>query len=141
MSRLLASLDAPPSGRARPVWFDAVSYGRAKLLDEGRVPAGELIHPQAYQPVLNVAGHYEWPVLIQTDAAAAWPHGPVPGVAAWLGSDPPAGPDKPAGRWGILAGPDFWDGVTPPAEADLVLTPVPADADPEAVMRQVRALA
>ena len=108
------------------------------LLDEGRVPAGELIHPEAYQPVLNVADHYEWPVLIQTDAAAAWPHGPVPGVAFWLGS---AGPDEPSGRWGIVAGPDFWDGVTPPAEADLVLAPVPADADPEAVMTQVRALA
>jgi hypothetical protein len=52
------------------------------LLDEGRVPAGELIHPEAYRPVLNVADYY-----------------------------------------------------------DLVLAPVPADADPEAVMTQVRALA
>jgi hypothetical protein len=32
MSRLTGSLDAPPSGRERPVWFDAVDYGRAKLL-------------------------------------------------------------------------------------------------------------
>jgi hypothetical protein len=108
------------------------------LLDEGRVPAGELIHPEAYRPVLNVADYYEWPVLIQTDAAAAWPHGPVPGVAVWLGS---AGPDEPSGRWGIVAGSDFWAGVGPPAGADLVLAPVPADADPEAVMTQVRALA
>jgi hypothetical protein len=108
------------------------------LLDEGRVPAGELIHPEAYRPVLNVAGHYEWPVLIRTDAAAAWPHGPVPGVAVWLGS---AGPDEPSGRWGMVAGPDFWDGATPPAEADLVLAPVPVEAEPEAVMKQVRALA
>ena len=108
------------------------------LLDEGRVPAGELIHPEAYRPVLNVADYYEWPVLIQTDAAAAWPHGPVPGVACWLGS---AGPDEPSGRWGIVAGSDFWAGVGPPAEADLVLAPVPAEADPEAVMTQVRALA
>jgi len=108
------------------------------LLDEGRVPAGELIHPEAYRPVLNVAGHYEWPVLVRTDAAAAWPHGPVPGVALWLGS---AGPDEPSGRWGMVAGPDFWAGVTPPAEADLVLAPVPAEAEPEAVMKQVRALA
>jgi len=111
------------------------------LLDEGRVPAGELIHPEAYRPVLNVADYYEWPVLIQTGAAAAWPHGPVPGVAFWLGSDPPAGPDEPSGRWGIVAGPDFWDGATPPAEAGLVLAPVPAEAEPEAVMKQVRALA
>jgi hypothetical protein len=108
------------------------------LLDEGRVPAGELIHPEAYRPVLNVAGHYEWPVLIRTDAAAAWPHGPVPGVAIWLGL---AGPGEPSGRWGMVASPDFWDGVTPPAEAGLVLAPVPAEAEPEAVMKQVRALA
>jgi hypothetical protein len=108
------------------------------LLDEGRVPAGELIHPEAYRPVLNVAGHYEWPVFIRADAAAAWPHGPVPGVAAWLGS---AGPDEPSGRWGMVAGPDFWAGVTPPAEAGIVLAPVPAEAEPEAVMKQVRALA
>ena len=108
------------------------------LLDEGRVPAGELIHPEAYRPVLNVAGNYEWPVLVRTDAAAAWPHGPVPGVAVWLGS---AGPDERSGRWGMVAGPDFWAGVTPPAEAGLVLAPVPAEAEPEAVMKQVRALA
>ena len=38
MSRLLASLDAPPSGRARPVWFDAAAYGRARLLGGGDVP-------------------------------------------------------------------------------------------------------
>jgi hypothetical protein len=108
------------------------------LLDEGRVPAGELIHPGAYRPALNVAGHYEWPVLIRTDAAAAWPHGSVPGVAVWLG---PAGPDEPSGRWGMVAGPDFWAGATPPEQAGLVLAPVPAEAEPEAVMKQVRALA
>src|SRR5216683_1816002 len=38
MSRLLASLDAPPSGRARPVWFDAAAYGQARLLSGGDVP-------------------------------------------------------------------------------------------------------
>jgi hypothetical protein len=108
------------------------------LLDEGRVPAGELIHPEAYQSVLNVADYYGWPVLIRTDAGAAWPHGPVPGVAFWLGS---AGPDEPSGRWGIVGGSDFWAGEGPPAEASLVLAPVPAGADPEAVMTQVRALA
>jgi len=110
------------------------------LLDEGQVPAGELIHPEAYRPVLNVADHYEWPVLIQAEAAAAWPRGPVAGVAVWLGSDPPTAPCEPAGRWGIVASPDFWDSVDPPAEAGLVLTAVPAGADPEAVMKRVREL-
>ena len=38
MSRLLTSLDAPPSGRALPVWFDAATYGRARLLGGGDVP-------------------------------------------------------------------------------------------------------
>ncbi len=107
------------------------------LLDEGRVPAGELIHPEAYRPVLNVADYYEWPVLIQTDAATAWPHGPVSGVALWLGS---AAPSQPAGRWGVVADADFWEGADPSAEADLVLATVPAEADPEAVMKRVRAL-
>ena len=107
------------------------------LLDEGRVPAGELIHPEAYRPVLNVADYYEWPVLIQTDAATAWPHGPVSGVALWLGS---AAPRQPAGRWGVVADADFWEGAHPSAEADLVLAAVPAEADPEAVMKRVRAL-
>ncbi len=102
------------------------------LLDEGQVPARELIHPDAYRPVLNVADHYEWPVLIQAGASAAWPHGPVPGVAVWLGS---AGPGEPAGAA------DFWDGAGPPAGADLVLASVPAGADPESVMKRVRALA
>src|SRR5690348_18011283 len=38
MSRLLASLDAPPSGRFRPVWFDAMAYGRARLLGGDDLP-------------------------------------------------------------------------------------------------------
>jgi len=108
------------------------------LLDEGGVPADKLIPPEAYRPVLNVADHYDWPVLIRAEAAAAWPHGSVPGVAAWLGSAAPAGP---SGRWGIVAGADFWDGTGPAAEADLVLAAVPAEGDPEAVMERVRALA
>jgi len=108
------------------------------LLDEGRAPAADLVHPEAYRSVLNVADHYEWPVLIQTDSAVAWPHGPVPGVTLWLGT---AGPGEPSGRWGVVAGPGFWAGANPPAEADLMLTPVPADADPEAVMNRVRASA
>ena len=82
------------------------------LLDEGRVPAGELIHPEAYRPVLNVADHYEWPVLD--------PDRCRPGLAARSCSrrrrlarlGPAAGPDEPSGRWGIVAGPDFWDGAT-----------------------------
>ena len=107
------------------------------LLDEGRVPAGELIHPEAYRPVLNVADYYQWPVLIQTDAAAAWPHGPVPDVALWVGS---AAPSQPAGRWGVVADADFWEGADPSAGADLVLAAVPAEADPESVMKRVRTL-
>jgi len=107
------------------------------LLDEGRVPAGELIHPEAYRPVLNVADYYGWPVLIQTDATAAWPHGPVPDIVLWLGS---VAPSQPAGRWGVVADADFWEGADPSAGADLVLAAVPAEADPEAVMKRVRAL-
>jgi hypothetical protein len=108
------------------------------LLDEGRATADDLVPPEASRPVLNVAEHYEWPVLIRTDAAAAWPQGSVPGVAAWLGS---AAPAEPSGRWGIVPGAEFWDGAGPPADADLVLAAVPAGADPEAVMKRVRALA
>jgi hypothetical protein len=107
------------------------------LLDEGPAPASGLIHPEAFRSVLNVADHYEWPVLIRGDAAAAWPHGNMPGVAAWLGS---AAPAEPSGRWGIVAGADFWDGAGPPADAGFVLASVPAQADPEAVMKRVRAL-
>ena len=121
------------------------------LLDEGPVPAGQLTDPEAYRPVLNVAEHYGWPVLIRTEAVAAWPHGPVPGVALWIGSSAPAAAPAPAGggspagsrapgRWGVVAGPDFWADADPPADADLVLARIPAQADPEAVMKRVRAL-
>jgi len=109
------------------------------LLDEGPAPAGELIHPEAYRPVLNVADHYGWPALIGTPHAPAWPLGEVTGVTAWLGSDPGA-PGQAAGRWGIVAGAGFWDGTDPPATADLVLAAVPAEADPDTVMQRVRAL-
>ena len=56
------------------------------LLGEGPASAGELIHPEAYRPVLNVADHYGWPVLISAGSVPAWPFGEVTGVAAWLGS-------------------------------------------------------
>jgi hypothetical protein len=90
-------------------------------------------------------------VLIRTEAAAAWPHGPVPGVALWSGSTAPAAAPAAAGgvalagggapgRWGVVAGPDFWADADPPADADLVLAQIPAQADPEAVMKRVRAL-
>lgn len=108
------------------------------LLDEGSAHGSGLIHPDAYRSVLNVADNYGWPVLIRADAVAAWPHGSIPGVTAWLGS---AAADVPSGRWGVVAGTGFWDGDNPAPDSDLVLAPVPAQADPEAVMKRVRALA
>jgi hypothetical protein len=38
MPALAASLDDPPSGRAGPVWFDALAYCREKLLSGAPVP-------------------------------------------------------------------------------------------------------
>jgi hypothetical protein len=84
------------------------------LLNEG---SAGLIQVDAYRSVLNVAEHYGWPVLIRADAAVAWPHG---GIA------------------GVVAGAGFWDGDNP--DAELILAPVCAQADPEAVMNRVRAL-
>ena len=110
----------------------------ALLLDEGSAPESGLIHPEAYRSVLNVADHYGWPVLIRTDAAAAWLHGSIPGVTAWLG---PAPVDVTSGRWGVVATAGFWDGDNPAPDAGFVLVPVPAQADPEVVMKRVRALA
>jgi hypothetical protein len=107
------------------------------LLDEGSAPAADLLHPDAYRPVLNVADHYEWPVLIYAESAPAWPHGAVAGVAGWIGSKPP---DRAAGTWGFSAAADFWAGSDPAGDPDLVLAAVPAHADPESVMTRVRAL-
>ncbi len=107
------------------------------LLDEGPAAVGDLIHPEAYRPVLNVADHYGWPVLIRAGSVPAWPFGEVLGVTAWLGADQAA---VPTGRWGIVASAAYWDGADPPAAADLVHAAVPADADPDAVMQRVRAL-
>jgi len=70
------------------------------LLDEGAASARELIHPEAYRPVLNVADHYGWPALIRTEGAPAWPLGEVAGVAAWLGAAPKEPAAAPAGRVG-----------------------------------------
>ena len=70
------------------------------LLDEGSASGSGLIHPEASRSVLNVADHYGWPVLIRTDAAAAWPHGSIPGVTAWLGSA--------AGRWHRRVAGESW---------------------------------
>jgi hypothetical protein len=107
------------------------------LLDEGSAHGSGLIHPDAYRSVFNVADHYGWPVLIRADAAVAWPHGGIPGVTAWLGS---AAAEVTPGRWGVVAGAGFWDGDNPAPDAELILVPVSARADPEAVMNRVRAL-
>jgi hypothetical protein len=107
------------------------------LLDEGPTPAGDLVDPEAYRSVLNVAGHYEWPVLVRSDATSAWPHGAVAGVAAWLGT---IAVEQPIARWGVVAGRDFWTGEDRTAGGDLVFAVVPADADPGVVMQRVRAL-
>jgi hypothetical protein len=107
------------------------------LLHEGHTPAADLLHPDAYRPVLNVADHYEWPVLVCTETAAAWPHGAVAGVAGWIGSGPP---ERASGTWGSYATADFWAGADPTGDPDLVLAAVPAHADPESAMARVRAL-
>jgi len=107
------------------------------LLDEGPAPPGGLIHPEAYRSILNVADHYQWPVLISCGTAPAWPHGAVSGVTGWIGSAPPS---QAAGRTGIFAGAEFWAGAEPPSGADLLLAVVPAGADPSTVMQRVRAL-
>ena len=119
--------------------FAGLGVGKL-LLDEGPASAGELIHPEAYRPVLNVADHYGWPVLISAGSAPGWPFGDVAGVAAWLRSDPAAARLQADGRWGIVANAAFWTGTNPSAAADLVLAAVPAQADPDAVMQRVRAL-
>jgi hypothetical protein len=107
------------------------------LLTESATAAADLIRPEVYRPVFNVTDHYEWPALVCTEAATAWPFGPVAGVAAWVGSAPPA---QPAGTWGLFAGDDFWSGADAAGDPDVVLAVVPAQADPEAVMVRVRAL-
>jgi hypothetical protein len=110
------------------------------VVDEGPTPASGLIPAEASRSVLNVADHYQWAALVRTEGAPAWPHGPVPGVAAWIGSDPPPAPGQPPGRWGLVAGPDFWEGADPAPDADLVAVTIPAQAEPEAVMKRVRDL-
>jgi hypothetical protein len=107
------------------------------LLDEGPTPAGDLVDPEAYRSVFNVADHYQWPVLVRSDETSAWPHGAVAGVAAWLGS---ATVGQPIARWGLVAGRDFWSGQDRTAPSDLVFAVVPPDADPEVVIQRVRAL-
>jgi hypothetical protein len=106
------------------------------LIDEGPTSASDLTAADAYRPVLNVAAHYKWPVLMCSETDA-WPHGPISGVGGWVGSAPP---DQAAGTWGLRASDDFWSGGDPVGAPDLVLAVVPARADPEAVMARVRAL-
>src|SRR6185312_2297470 len=105
---------APDAGQAETAAMYSADFLRTfsdsgvdgLLLDEGPVPAGELTDPEAYRPVVNVAEHY------------GWPDGPIPGIAVWIGS---SAARRPAGRWGVVAGPEFWADTDPPADADLVL--------------------
>jgi hypothetical protein len=109
------------------------------VLDEGSAAQGALVDFESYRPVLNVAGHYEWPVWIRTDAAPCWPQGPIDGVAGWFGERPP---DDAGSSWGIVLMVDPGSAESLPATADggAVLAVVEADADPDAVMGWVRGL-
>jgi hypothetical protein len=55
-------------------------------------------------------------------------------------ADPVDGAALAISCWGVVAGTGFWDGTGPPAGAGFVLATVPAQADPEAVMKRVRTL-
>jgi hypothetical protein len=78
--------------------------------------------------------HLRW---CATAAALAWAQGVVPGVAASVGFAPPA----PAGTLRLLTGNDFWAGADALDDAEFVLAVLPAQADPEAAIARVRALA
>jgi hypothetical protein len=109
------------------------------VLDEGSTAAAGLVDFESYRPVLNVAGHYEWPVWIRTDVAPCWPQGNIDGVAGWFGE---RAPDDADGPWGVVLDVDPGSAESLPATAGgaAVLVVVAADADPDAVMGWVRAL-
>jgi hypothetical protein len=109
------------------------------VLDEGSAAPAALVDFESYRPVLNVAGHYEWPVWIRTDEAPCWPQGSIDGVAGWFGE---RAPDDAGGPWGIVLAVDPGSAESLPATTDgaAVLAVVAADADPDAVMGWVRGL-
>jgi hypothetical protein len=109
------------------------------VLDEGSAAQGALVDFECYRPVLNVAGHYEWPVWIRTDAAPCWPQGSIDGVAGWVGE---RAPEDAGGPWGIVLDVDPGSAESLPATGDggAVLAVVAADADPDAIMGWVRRL-
>ena len=81
---------APDAGQAETAAMYSADFLRTfsdsgvdgLLLDEGPVPADELTDPEAYRPVVNVAEHYEWPVLIRTDAGLTVPAIAVDGLSS-----------------------------------------------------------
>jgi hypothetical protein len=109
------------------------------LLDEGPASDKSLVDVESYRPVLNVAGNYGWPVWLRTPGASCWPNGEIPGVAGWLGL---TGPKRAVGPWGLAlpASSELPCGPLPSTGGGPVLAVVPADGDPELVMRWVREL-
>jgi hypothetical protein len=147
-----AQAGAPPDGPPEARHVEAAAMYIADLarifadarvdglvLDEGSAAPGALVDFECYRPVFNVAGHYEWPVWVRTDAAPCWPQGSVDGVAGWFGERAPQDADGP---WGIVLAVDPGSAESLPATADggAVLAVVAADADPDAVMGWVRGL-
>jgi len=112
----------------------------ALLLDEGSTPQDALADAEGYRPVLNVAAHYQWPVWVRSDDASCWPRGEIDGVAGWLGR---SAPERAVGRWGLVleADPTREPEAAPETGGGAVLAVVPEAADPEPMMRWVRALA
>lgn len=107
----------------------------ALLIDEGDTAAEDLPRPDVYAPIANVAAHLRWPMLLRTDNARCWPHGPSEAVTAWIGNDR-AGEGAGVGAWGIVEeiAPVLPDGS--PGAPRIVC--VGQDADPDQVRAAVR---
>jgi hypothetical protein len=107
MIGLLASLDSPPSGRKRAVWFDSLAYCRQKLLAGQPVPWPS---PGELAAFCGKAQDMFGSDAVQVDLADLF---------AQRAAD---------------------DRLRAGTEGDLVLAAVPADGDPETIMRKVREL-
>jgi hypothetical protein len=100
----------------------------ALLLEEGETPGEAAV----YQPVLNLAGHYNWDVGLLSDGAKK-----TKGIAFVIAAE-----GVPGVPTGIAQSDAFWSGaaVTPCGADGFIYARVPAACAPETVLERLAAI-
>lgn len=109
----------------------------AIVIDQGEYEQGTYDLLEANRPILNLASHYSWPVILRAQNKACWSFGSVVGVSASLGCCEPTIAE--VGPWGIVSTLGIATSVASKLGSPAMVV-IPLEGEPNEVMRAMAAL-